>query len=85
MDTKGTDVGEEVRKGVQKMGQMASDLAKESLSHLRDNATEYYQKGIDKAGDLEKRFEQKVNTHPLAALAIAACFGLVVGTLWKKS
>lgn len=75
----------QVGHSMQEIGRVATDVAQESLNHLKDNASEYYKKGVEKAGHLEKNMEQRIHQHPLVSVLVAAFFGLILGALWKKS
>jgi ElaB/YqjD/DUF883 family membrane-anchored ribosome-binding protein len=69
---------------VQELGRVTKNLAGDTVSAIRENASEYYQQGIKKAKGLEKDLETKIKENPLQALLIAAGVGFVLGALWKR-
>ena len=69
---------------VQELGKAGRDLAHDAVDIIRDNASEYYQKGVKKAQGLEKNLEAKIKENPLQALLIAAGVGFVLGAIWKR-
>jgi ElaB/YqjD/DUF883 family membrane-anchored ribosome-binding protein len=73
-----------LREDVQKLGRISKDMAQETMGHLRENASDYYKQGMEKAQNLEQGFEAEIQKHPLRSVLIAAGIGLLVGAIWKK-
>ena len=52
---------------------------------LRDQATDYYEQGRQRATEMEQSLEQYVHEKPIQSLLIAAGVGMLLGVLWKRS
>ncbi|MFH1510545.1 MAG: hypothetical protein ABIF10_02550 [Candidatus Woesearchaeota archaeon] len=61
------------------------EALKENIAEIKDRVIEleecYRQKWKDKFMDAEKKFEEKVEEHPVQSVAIAFGAGLAVGAL----
>jgi ElaB/YqjD/DUF883 family membrane-anchored ribosome-binding protein len=66
------------------MGGTARDAANEQLGQMRDNASEYYDQGRDKAHQVKRTLEQFIMDQPLKTLLIAAGVGLLFGRFWMR-
>jgi ElaB/YqjD/DUF883 family membrane-anchored ribosome-binding protein len=60
-------------------------VATERYSQLRDQASEYYESGRERAREWEQNLEQYVQEKPLQAVLMAAGVGVLLGLLWKRS
>ena len=54
-------------------------------TQVRDQATEYYEQGRQRAMEMEQTLEQYVHDKPIQSLMIAAGVGMLLGMLWKRS
>lgn len=78
----------ELKNKMQGVKESAQDL-KESLSTtiqdkaetVRRSASEYYQRGKDRAQDMEQSFEERIHRRPLLSLLTAATVGLLLGNV----
>ena len=80
-------LGKQARKvteDIQELGGIAGDAARERLGQLRENATDYYEEGRERARQAERTFEQFIRDHPRKSLLIAAGVGLVFGRFWMS-
>jgi ElaB/YqjD/DUF883 family membrane-anchored ribosome-binding protein len=73
-----------VSKDLQAMGGTARDAAQEKLGQLRDNASEYFEQGRDKAHQVERTLAQFILDQPLKSILIAAGVGLLLGRFWMR-
>lgn len=81
---------EQVREKASEMSQSVKDLThlisqtvQETLRNLRHGASEYYQKGMNKAQNLEQSFEERVHRRPMVSIVIAAAVGILLGMLMR--
>ena len=57
----------------------------QGTGQLRDQASEYYEQGRQRAQEWEQGLEQYVQEKPVQSLLIAAGVGMLLGLLWKRS
>ena len=69
---------------VVKLGKITKDMAAQTMEGLKENASEYYRQGVEKAQSWEKNLEGSIKKNPLQSVLIAAGVGLVLGILFKK-
>ncbi len=74
----------EVGENLRDLGSQVRDTATEQYGQLKDQASEYYEKGRQRALDLEQTLEEYVQEKPIQSLLIAAGVGAVLGWLWKR-
>ncbi|NQU09206.1 DUF883 domain-containing protein [bacterium] len=74
----------QVGKDLRELGDVAKVTAQEKAREVRQNATQYYEQGIEKAKELEHGLEDQIRAHPLQAVLIAAGAGLLVGLLVSR-
>ena len=74
----------EITSDLKQMGGIIRDAAQEKLGQVRENATEYYEKGRDKVRGVACTFEQCVRERPVKSVLIAAVIGLVSARLWMR-
>jgi len=74
----------ELSNDVQDFGAIAKDAAQEKLGQLREDASEYYERGRDKVRNVVHTVEQYVRERPLMSVLIAAGVGLLFGRFWKR-
>lgn len=75
-----TKVGEDISE----LGSAAKEAAQEKVDHVRSAMTDYYKQGKAKAQELEHSLEDKIRTHPIQAVLVAAGVGLVIGLLLRR-
>jgi ElaB/YqjD/DUF883 family membrane-anchored ribosome-binding protein len=63
----------------------ADDAAQEKFNEMRDQASEYYEQGRQRAMEWEHSLEDYVQQQPIKALLIAAGVGAMLGFLWRRS
>ena len=73
-----------VRADLQDLGRLAKDATQEKLGEARQAAAQYYEKGTDKATDLERQLTDYVRRYPLRSLGIAAGVGALLGLLVRR-
>src|SRR5438094_655821 len=54
-------------------------------NQLRDQASQYYDQGRQRAQEWEESLENYIHEKPLQAVLIAAGVGVLLGLLWKRS
>lgn len=75
----------DVKSDVQELGRIARDVASETYENLRENASEYLDKGQTLFKDFEGQFTRQIRAYPMRSLAIAAGVGLIFGAILKRS
>lgn len=78
MDRIGTQA-KEMRKDFQELGGTAVEALQEKFGELRETASEYYEQGKDKFGEVERSIENFIKEQPLKSLLIAAGAGWLLG------
>jgi ElaB/YqjD/DUF883 family membrane-anchored ribosome-binding protein len=73
-------IGREVRN----LGGELGGMAREKFQDFRDQAQDYYQRGRQKASELEGSFENYIQEQPIKSILIAAGVGLLVGMFWRR-
>jgi ElaB/YqjD/DUF883 family membrane-anchored ribosome-binding protein len=66
------------------LGRVARDVASETYENLRENATEYLDKGQTLLKDFEGQFMRQIRAHPMRSLAIATGVGVILGAILKR-
>lgn len=74
----------ELSNDLQDFGAIAKDAAQEKLGQLREDASEYYERGRDKVRNVVPTVEQYVRERPFMSVLIAAGVGLLFGRFWKR-
>jgi len=64
--------------------QNAKEVAASTIEAVKENASKYYQQGVEKAKEVEKNLEGKIKEYPLKSLLIAVGVGALVGMLIKR-
>jgi ElaB/YqjD/DUF883 family membrane-anchored ribosome-binding protein len=75
----------DVRDTAQQMGSTAKEMAQAGWETARDTASDYLDKGRDKALELGETLEIQIRSQPIRALLIAAGIGFLAGMLLKRS
>ncbi len=73
-----------IKKDVEQLGKDVKNVADESVAYVKENFSNYYEKGQEMIQNAEQTLEGQIRKHPLRALLIAAGVGLAVGWLQKK-
>ena len=76
--------GETVREDLGHLGRLAKSAAREKLDEARGVATDYYEHGRKKAGEVETQLVDYVRTKPLKSILIAAGVGALFGLLISR-
>ncbi len=66
------------------LGAITKELASDAVDLLRENAADYCEMGMKKAGKLGKGVGKKIRSNPLKSLLIVAGLGLVAGAIWGR-
>lgn len=74
----------EMSNDLQDFGAIAKDAAQKKLGQLREDASEYYERGRDKVRNVVPTVEQYVRERPFMSVLIAAGVGLMFGRFWKR-
>jgi ElaB/YqjD/DUF883 family membrane-anchored ribosome-binding protein len=74
----------EMSNDLQDFGSIAKDAAQEKLGQLREDASEYYERGRDKVRNVVPAVERYVRERPFMSVLIAAGVGLLFGRFWKR-
>jgi len=69
---------------IQEFGEIAKDVAHEQVGHLRENASQFYQRGQGKVEEMERTIEEYVQEQPIKSLLIAAAAGMLLGGIWMR-
>ena len=69
---------------VQELGKITKDLAQDTMGLLSENATGYYQQGMQQARKWEEGLEGRIRKNPIQSLLIAAGVGVILGAIWKS-
>jgi ElaB/YqjD/DUF883 family membrane-anchored ribosome-binding protein len=82
---------EQMKEKVQQTGQSLRDLgdsarvaAKERLEQARKTASEYYERGKQRAMEWEEGVEDYVRENPMKSLLMAAGAGLLLGIMLRR-
>lgn len=78
------DKASELGRDFKGLGEASKNLAQGTLYYVKDNAAEYYQRGMQKAHQLEEGLESKVRERPFTSLLIAAGVGYLFSLLWRR-
>jgi len=73
-----------LKKDVEQLGKDVKSAADESMNYVKENFSNYYEKGQEMVQQAEQSLEGHIRKHPLRSLLIAAGVGLVVGLIQKK-
>ena len=68
-----------VSNDLKEMGNIVRDAAQEKFGQVRENATEFYEQGLDKMHGTGSAFEQYVRERPVKSVLIAAGIGVLFG------
>jgi ElaB/YqjD/DUF883 family membrane-anchored ribosome-binding protein len=79
-----SEKGRDVRETVQQMGATAKDMAQAGWENARDTASEYLDRGREKALELGETLEIQIRSRPIRALLVAAGVGFLAGMLLKR-
>lgn len=74
----------EVTKDLREMGNIARDAVQEKVAQVREDASEYYDQGLDNVRDVARSVEQFLRERPFQSVLIAAGIGWLLGRLWKR-
>jgi ElaB/YqjD/DUF883 family membrane-anchored ribosome-binding protein len=69
---------------VGEMGHRAVDAAQKKLKNMKETASEYYDKGMEKAEEYQSNVEEYVREQPMKSLAIAIGAGFLIGFLFTR-
>lgn len=77
---KRTELSKDFHDITKRSGQLATDAA----TMVQENASQYYDKGMQKAKKFEKSLESRIQKNPIQSLLIVAGVGMVLGALWNR-
>jgi ElaB/YqjD/DUF883 family membrane-anchored ribosome-binding protein len=69
---------------LQEAGATAKRLASEGYETIRDTASEYLDRGRERAREVGENIQDRVREQPIAALAVAAAAGFLLGVLLMR-
>ncbi len=69
---------------LQEIENIAGDVVQENLGQMRDNASEYVERGRDEVRKAEHTIEALIRDRPLKSILIAAGVGWFVGRFWQR-
>jgi ElaB/YqjD/DUF883 family membrane-anchored ribosome-binding protein len=75
---------ETVVDNIKEMGAEARERAQQGFETLRHSAEDYFEQGREKALELSETMEQRIRSQPIAALAVAAGIGFLIGAIWSR-
>lgn len=75
---------EEIKSDSHHLSQTIKDAVKDSLESIKENFSDYYDKGKASAKQIEKKAEGKIKQYPIQSLLIATGVGLALGLLCRK-
>lgn len=78
------DKAHDLTNDVQQLGKITREIAQDTMGILKENAGDYYEKGMDKAKIIEKDLEGRIKENPLQSLLIAVGLGFLVGLLIRR-
>lgn len=78
------DQMETLKEDMGHMGRLAKTAAAEKVDEMRERAREVVSAGREKAVQYEDALLEKVRTHPLQTVAVAAGVGFVLGFLTRR-
>ena len=70
---------------VQEMGALLMQMIAGTASEWKQQASQAYGKGYDKACELEHATEEKIRHYPLMAVLISVLVGLVIGIFFRSA
>lgn len=73
-----------VAEDLRELGRLTKDAAKEKLGEARQVASDYYEQGRERVGELEQQVEGYVRQRPMTAILIAAGAGALLGFLLSR-
>ena len=76
--------GETLGRDLRELGHLTKEAAQETLRDTRQSASELYDQGRRKAGDLEAQVAEYVKEKPVQSVLIAAGVGLLLGALLSR-
>lgn len=76
--------GKEIKTDAENLTTIVQNAVRDSVQSIKENFSEYYEKGKEGAKEWEKKAEGKIKEYPLQSLLIAAGVGLVFGLLCHK-
>ena len=65
--------------------QKLKHMAEDSMSFVKDNFSEYYNKGHEKVEAVEKNAEAKIKSYPFRSIFIALGVGFALGKIGKMA
>lgn len=71
----------DIKHDIQELGVAAKQMAQESLSQVRDAASDCMEQGRARAHDLSRSIENQIREQPLRSVLIAGGIGLLLGVL----
>lgn len=62
----------------------AGSMATDAVHMVKDNASRYYDQGMQQAKKFGKKVESRIQKKPLQSLLIVASVGLLLGRIWSR-
>lgn len=78
------EAGQTAAKSLQDLGSSVKESAREGLEAVRDRAGEMVEQGRTRALAMEQTLESRIQSNPLAAIAIAVGTGFVLGAVFSR-
>jgi len=78
------DKASDIKSSLQEMGSSAKHMAQDQFEGMRDSLGEYYERGRERAMELEQTFENRIRERPLSSLLVATGVGFLLGMLLMR-
>lgn len=75
---------QEVKESAQDLKENLSTTIQDKAKTVRRSASEYYQRGKDRAQDMEQSFEEQIHRRPLLSILTAATIGMLLGKVINR-
>lgn len=69
---------------LQDMGNIAGDAVQENFGQMRENASEYVERGRDEVQKAEHTIEALIRDRPFKSILVAAGVGWFLGRFWQR-
>jgi ElaB/YqjD/DUF883 family membrane-anchored ribosome-binding protein len=74
----------DLKEDIVEVGKLSKEYAGEKLQDLGEKAARTYQRGRQRAGELQENVQHYVSEQPVKSLLIALGAGLLLGFFWRR-
>jgi len=78
------DIGSDLASDFGRLGKATKEAASDTLGAVKEDLSDLYQEGQKKFAEVGGQLENRIRSHPMRALFIAAGIGLVIGLMKRK-